>query len=431
LVQSLGDVNGNAVTKISSPTSGSPSTSSAVSYHFATVLAILVFGSCISAMSTDIYSPSLPDLSRYFSTSNDRVQLTISLNVLMLGVGQLILGPISDRYGRRPIILLSLTAFFILTLLATFSTTIEQLIAVRMLQGFMAAGYAVVALAIYRELFNEQQHIKATAITGTMVAISPAIAPIIGGYVHIHLGWQYNFYIIGAATLLLVILTARLLPESYTPTTTVLKLTTLKKAYWRLISHKAFLTYSAITGVGISIIYLFVTAAPFILIAVLGVPTQYYGYCQLIVVLSYFIGSFFAVRSVNHFSSWQILTAGLSFLAIGCLVMVMFILLNSLSLQAVILSFSLMALGIGPAFAIAFPAAMRSVGDTVAAGMTASMLGAIQMIVAGLITLLLSVFYSDISSVIAYVMIVLIISILLLWLYARKLQQSGDDHQLL
>ena len=79
----------------------------------------------------------------------------------MLGIGQLIFGPFSDRYGRRPILLFSLAFFTLFTLVSTLTNTIEQLIGMRMLQGFMAGGQSVIALAIYKDIFTEKQQIKA------------------------------------------------------------------------------------------------------------------------------------------------------------------------------------------------------------------------------------------------------------------------------
>ena len=166
------------------------------------VVCVLVLTSSVSIMSTDMYTPSLPDLADWFDTTPTRVKLTISLNMLAFGVAQLIHGPLSDRYGRKPVLLVSSLFVVFLSLGCALAQTIDQLIVARILLGLAAAAEAVIGLAIIKDLYNEKEQVKAMALLGMAVAIAPAIGPIIGGYLHVAFGWQSNFYVISAMAFL-------------------------------------------------------------------------------------------------------------------------------------------------------------------------------------------------------------------------------------
>jgi len=111
------------------------------------VVGILVLCSSVSISSTDMYSPSLPDLVRWFDTDATMVKLTISLNILAFGLAQLLHGPLSDRFGRKPVLIVSLICVCVLCIACALAQTIEQLIIARILLGIAAAAEAVVGLA--------------------------------------------------------------------------------------------------------------------------------------------------------------------------------------------------------------------------------------------------------------------------------------------
>ncbi len=139
------------------------------------VVGILVLASSVSIMSTDMYTPSLPDLATWFDTTPTRVKLTISLNMLAFGLAQLIHGPLSDRFGRKPVLMISLLAVVILSMACAAAQTIDQLIAARILLGLAAAAEAVVGLAIIKDLYTEREQVKAMALLGMVIAVAPAV----------------------------------------------------------------------------------------------------------------------------------------------------------------------------------------------------------------------------------------------------------------
>lgn len=350
--------------------------------QFVLIISILVIASSISIMSTDIYAPSLPSLPALFNTDASMVKLTISLNVLMFGFGQMIHGPLSDRFGRKPVLLGAILLFTLSSFICALANSVEQLIFARMLQGFMGAAEAVIGIAVFKDLFNEKQQIRALAIFGMSVALAPAIAPIIGGYTHIWLGWRFNFYLIGVLGIITTFLIWRLLPESASPDVGALAPARVLGNYRALLLNKTFITHAGMVGVGMGILYAFITGGPFILINHLSIPTEQFGYYQALMVAAYFIGSLVSIRALNHMESGRLLNIGLGLILAGGVCLLVVIASGMVTANSFTASFSIMSLGLGPVFAVAPSKAMLATDRST--GSAAAMLGAIEMTVGGL-----------------------------------------------
>ena len=208
------------------------------------VLPVLVSASSVSIMSTDMYTPSLPHLPDYFGTTPEVVNLTIILNIFVFGISLLIYGPLSDRFGRRPILLAGMAGFVISSVLCGAAQSIEQLIGARILQGMSAAVEMVLALAVIRDLYDEAGQVRAFAIYGMALAIAPGLAPIAGGYIHVFLGWRAVFFIIALLGFCVTLLIWGLLPETVKPEQQVSNFNHVLWDYLRLLSNRRFLSYT-------------------------------------------------------------------------------------------------------------------------------------------------------------------------------------------
>jgi len=361
--------------------------------NFRLIIGVLVLASSVSIMSTDIYAPSLPHLPGFFGTHAAMVKLTISLNVLMFGLGQMFHGPLSDRFGRKPVLLGAIALFTVFSFACALAQSIEQLIIARMLQGFMGAAEAVVGMAIFRDLFDEKRQVRALAIFGMSIALGPALAPIIGGYVHVWLGWRANFHLIGAGGVLATVLIWKLLPESAAPDPGAIKFKRVIGNYAALITDKKFLTYAGLVSVGVGIIYAFVTGAPFILISQLGVPTENFGYFQALIVGAYFVGSLASMRLATRMQTGRLLGFGVALVLAGGGAFITLALLDAITPASFAASFSVMTFGLGPVFAVAPARAMLA--TTRSAGSAAAMLGACEMTVGGLAAGAVSLLHGD------------------------------------
>ena len=351
----------------------------------------MVLAGSASIMSTDLYAPSLPYLTGYFSTTAELMKLTISLNLIVYGFAQLIYGPISDRFGRRPVLLWSIVLFSVASIACGFAQSIDQLLIARMLQGLFAAAEAVMCLAVFKDLFSEKEQVKGFAIYGMAIALAPAIAPILGGYIHVLLGWEYNFYVTAGAGVFTAILIYLLLPESTTPDPYALKLKSILYNYQSVVTNKTFMIYGGLAGVSLGLIYAFVTGAPFILISYFGVEIQHFGYYQAAIVVAFFLGSMLSTRLVDSWQSLVVLNLGLIIMVIGALLVVVFVFVVGLSPYTLVFAYLFIAFGIGPIFAVAPSKAMSAVKKS--AGSAASAFGCLEIGMSGIIAAMVSVFH--------------------------------------
>ncbi len=391
------------------------------------VVGILVLCSSVSISSTDMYSPSLPDLVRWFDTSATKVKLTISLNILAFGIAQLLHGPLSDRYGRKPVLVVSLLSVCALCIACALAQTIEQLIVARILLGIAAAAEAVVGLAVIKDLYSEKQQIKALALLGMAIAIAPAAAPIVGGFVHVAWGWQANFYILSALSVVALFCVLRYLPESTTPDKTSLKMSIVVSRYRALLGNMDFIIHSALLGVCLGLIIVFVTGGPFVLIDLLSVPANHFGYYQASIVLAFFLGSVFASKLADNWPALTLMSTGVFLILVGVVALSLVILGGFLSAYTLTATYMIMSAGMGPLFAVAPARALRSIQRN--AGSASAMLNGIEQTTAGLAAVLISIIHDGTERPMAWVSMGLGVVLAVLIYLSRRVDRNKREAQ--
>ncbi|MFL5093626.1 MAG: MFS transporter, partial [Xanthobacteraceae bacterium] len=180
-------------------------------------LALTAFLALITALgpvSTDMYLPSLPDIGRQLSASAAEVQLTLSAYLIGFAVVQIACGPFSDRYGRKPVLVLSLALFCAGNVICAAAPTIEVLIAARVLQAMGGSSAIVVVRTIVRDLYSGERAGRELSLMGAIMGIAPVIAPLIGGVLQTAFGWRANFIVALAVGLLALTVAWQLLPET-------------------------------------------------------------------------------------------------------------------------------------------------------------------------------------------------------------------------
>ena len=168
--------------------------------------AILIMASGTSILSTDLYAPSLPHLQDVYGTDAGLVQLTMTLNLVAYAVAQLFYGPLSDRIGRRPVLLAGMIGFALASILCSVAGSIDTLIVARIFQGLTACAEAVVGYAVIRELYDEAGAVRVFAAYGMAIALAPAVGPIIGGHMHVWFGWRSNFVLLTGIIVVVIFL---------------------------------------------------------------------------------------------------------------------------------------------------------------------------------------------------------------------------------
>lgn len=374
------------------------------------VLAILFLASSVAMMSTDLYSPSLAHLPEYFGTDAATVKLTMSLNVLAYAVATLVHGPLSERFGRRPVLLWGMAGFTLFSFLCALSASIETLIVLRVLQGLAAAVEGVVVLAIIRDVFDDRDQIRALAWYGIATSLPPAVAPILGGYIYIWFGWRMNFHLLALLALVTTILIARFLGESAKNEPGALHPGAVAADYGALIGNWNYLRYVLIGGASVAFIFAFVTAGPFILIKQHGLPTQYFGYFQGLLVAGFAAGSFLAGKLARRLSAEVLVVIGISAAICGSALLVTIVFGNMETPAMLALSLGLIAFGDGPIFATTPSLAMNATSSH--AGPAAAMLLAIEMGIGSLAALAVGVLHDGTSRPFALTVAVLCVVML-------------------
>ena len=355
------------------------------------VLAILILASSVAMMSTDLYAPSLAHLPAYFGTDAATAKLSMSMNALAYALGTLVHGPLSERFGRRPVFLAGLAGFTLFSLLCGLAQSIEQLIAARVLQGLMAAVEGVLVLAVIRDVFRGAEQVRAIAWYGVATAMMPAVAPILGGYIFIWFGWRMNFYFLAGVALITTGLIYMYLKESGRRDLDALRLGEVFGDYLGLLRNRDFIRYTLIGGSTIAFFFAFVTAGPFILIQQHGLPTVYFGYFQGLLVLSYGAGSLLTGRLARHWSSDRLMVFGMVPAVCGGIALLAIVFGGWETPALLAVALCVMAFGDGPVFATTPTLAMNaSSGRT---GPAAAMLLAIEVGMGSLAALSVGVFH--------------------------------------
>lgn len=382
------------------------------------VVFILILASSLTIMSTDIYAPSLAHLPGFFGTSAETVKLTMSLNMLAYALATLIHGPLSERFGRKPVLLWGMIGFTIFSFFCAIAQTIELLILARVLQGVAAAVEGVLVLAIIRDLFNEKDQVRVIGLYGVATAMTPALAPILGGYIHVWFGWRMNFYLLFIFGVLVTFAVWHFLTESSTERVKSLKPRAIISDYLGLLRNALYMKYCIIAGTSLGVFFAFITAGPFILINNHGLPTQHFGYFQAFLVLGFIIGAYFANRLVKNRPIESIMNGGLVFLAAGaaCLLAVTWNASDTIANLAA--GMFLVALGDGLVFSTTPTLAMKVSNRRT--GSAAAMLVTIEMAIGSLAALAVGVFHDGTARPLGMTIAVLVICGLLAWRLKSK-----------
>ena len=390
-----------------------------------TLVILLILATSVSIMSTDIYVPSLPHLTDYFGVSAEYIKLTISLNAAAYCIGTLIHGPLSERFGRKPILILAMASLALFSLFCALSQSIGQFIAARILQGFAAAAEGVIVLAIIRDVFDQKDQIRVLAIYEMAIALTPAIAPILGGYIYVYLGWRANFFALTVIAVITTFLFQTKLRESTQKDPHALKMKEILSDYIGLLCNFHFMKYCLIIGAGVGFYYAFATAGPFILIKQHGLATEYFGYYQGIMVIAYIVGSVITARLAKIITPHSLLLMAL-FIVFGSSLLLLFIVYGDIETKFMLaLCIAMIAFGSAPLFSVAPPLAMNSTSKRT--GSAAALLVSIEMGGGALAALCVGIFHDGTSRPFAVTTISLFFFALLISVTGPKDDQTISD----
>ena len=251
----------------------------------------------IGSLSIDMALPSLPATAQALETSPATVQLTVTLFLAGFAVAQLVHGPLSDRVGRRRVLLGGLLVYVVGGLACWAAPSARLLVAGRVLQALGAGSGPVVGRAVIRDLYEPARAARVLGYMGTAMALTPILAPIVGGVVHVAFGWRavyltlatFGAAFLGLATLLVPETNRRRDPDALRPGH-------LATNAADLVRDPAFLGYTLVVALMFGGQFAFISGSAFVLIEVLRVPPDVYGLCFGLVAFGIMTGSFLAAR---------------------------------------------------------------------------------------------------------------------------------------
>jgi DHA1 family bicyclomycin/chloramphenicol resistance-like MFS transporter len=266
------------------------------------LLLTLTITCSLGQVASTIYVPSVPAIASALETSVSRVQLTFVAYLAAFAVSMLVLGPLSDRYGRRRTMILGISLSTLGSIACTASPTIELLIAARVLQGIGLSGGMVVGRATIRDLYGEDGAARIIAGLSIVLTLLQAFAPIPGGYLQAWIGWRANFAAVAILAVAALALVLRFVPESspreHPPRSEAAALVarTMLASYRSLIQTRRFVAY-ALTAAGAHAgSHIFAAGAPAVLIIGFGIPPQDFGYYASLPPMGFLVGSYLSNR---------------------------------------------------------------------------------------------------------------------------------------
>jgi DHA1 family bicyclomycin/chloramphenicol resistance-like MFS transporter len=265
--------------------------------------------------------PSMQDWPTTFGSSQAAVQLTFSGFIVAYGGLQLVFGPLSDRWGRKPLLLAGLVLACVGALLAAWASSIGLLVAARVVQGAGCAAGMVVGRAMVQDLFTGSERTRMMAFVGMTMGVCPPLATLIGGQVHVHVGWRANF--IGMAALGAALFVAAWwgLPARKPQERPAGGVRVLLAGYARLLRERAFLLYVTILASTTATFYTFLGGAPIVLKGY-GVTPERVGWTIMSIPVAYIFGNLWTSRLVRRMSERRIMAMGQA-LTLGGLVLLL------------------------------------------------------------------------------------------------------------
>lgn len=356
------------------------------------------------AMATHIFVPALPDAAQDLQASPGAIQLTITLYLVGMATGQLIYGPLSDRFGRRPLVLAGQTFYVLSCLLAALAGSIGALIVARVLQALGACSGLVLGRAMVRDGTTTDKAAARLSVVMATMTVGPALAPMLGGYIVGWTGWRGIFVLMALPGAILLVGCLLFLPESNKSLQPLPGLRSMLQNFRRLLGLRVFRGY-AIGGCCVSTsLYAFFPVSPFLLINVLHQTPQQLGLYYLFIMAAVSAGGFSAGPLSRLFSWRSVALGGNALQMIAAVGLLAADLSGHLSVMAVVLSIMLVGFGAGVASPMTMAGAISA--DLNAIGAASGLSGFMQMMFGALCSLVVSLWQSDSALPMATVLLV-------------------------
>jgi DHA1 family bicyclomycin/chloramphenicol resistance-like MFS transporter len=379
---------------------------------------ILILSICIiTPMANDMFIPALPEMKDYFNSQ--AIQYIVPIFMFGLALGQLICGPMLDRYGRKPILITGLVIFFCSSAIIILANNIQLLLVARFIQALGAACLIPATMAVARDSYGRERLAQVIPLIMGAIVIMPTIAPLFGSYLTAHFNWRANFLVLTIIAALYLVIISFLFHESMSnKNLDSLKLKKMLRNYKILLSHKKFISYVFTAGFSYGIMFGYIAISPFLLIHELHIPVAKFGWYFFLFAIVISIGSFSIPSLSKKWALEKLMLIGCSTSFVGA---VLFLLVQQLfapSIFTIVGPMFIISIGIGllrPAAATSalciFPANL--------AGLSSSAFNFLSFLLGTLSTLIVAQM-KDTPANFSYLITIFATSSLLICLLAQK-----------
>ncbi|WP_299802790.1 multidrug effflux MFS transporter [uncultured Shewanella sp.] len=354
------------------------------------LLPILLPMVILSPLAIDIYLPSMPVMAAEFAVSASEIQSTLVLFLFAMGTGQLLIGPLADRYGRRPVAIGGIIFYMISSVLAAIAVEFHWLQIARVMQGLAACSTSIVVFSAVRDCFSPKEGARYYSYLNGMICIIPALAPTLGGMLALQFGWRSNFIFMALYGLVILAIVSLRLPETR-PQNTISDGPLYRWARYKpVITEPHFLFYAIACMAGMAAILSYVSYAPVWLIGHLGVSElTFSGLFGLNAVVN-IIACFAAPLVIKKLGNRPTVIIALALMLVSAVTQVLVQLVGPqagmMAAYSYMLPMMLLCIGFALLLGPATSMALSAFGER--AGTATAMLGFIQMSGASLLTAL-------------------------------------------
>ncbi len=358
------------------------------------ILFILGLLSAIGPFSIDMYLPAFKTIAADFNTSIDHIQLSLSSFFIGVASGQLIYGPLLDKYGRKKPLIFGLCLYILASLFCAITDSADHLILYRFVQALGSCSGMVAARAMVRDLYKPEEAAKIFSLLMLVVGISPLLAPSVGAFVLHNMEWHTIFIILASIAFIILLGTIFLLPESYSGNKEMsLRPKAILGGYWEVLKNPVFLTYCLVGSLSSSGLYSYLAGSSFVMQTTFGLSETAYGTVFAIIASALVLATQINRFVLNRWTSTEISKfANLSqvIISIGLISLTVFHIIN-LPLMVLFIFLYLFCQG----FIFPNTSAMALAPFSKLAGSASALLGCIQMALGALFSALVSFFHND------------------------------------
>ncbi|MDC8756349.1 multidrug effflux MFS transporter [Janthinobacterium fluminis] len=265
----------------------------------------------VGPLAIDTYLPSFPAIAQEFSATPLLIQQTLSVFLFTFAFMMLFYGTLSDSFGRRPVILASLLVYIVASVGAAAAPSFGWLLACRVLQGLAAGAGSVIGRAIVQDRFSGAEAQKILSHIMMVFGLAPAIAPVLGGWLQVSLGWRAIFWFLSGFGVLMLVVVYRALPESLDKQDRhPFHLGAIAANYWKVLCHRQFLLLSVAVGTTFGGFALYIGSAAYFVINILHLPETAFAWLFIPLISGMVIGSALSAKFAHRYSKHQLIWSG-------------------------------------------------------------------------------------------------------------------------